>query len=174
MGGWKDEARRTMVGPRQILTTIGGELWVAPKKLPSSAFDALDELKRAVFRDPTNRERARRYREIKRANEDGGDVKTDVLEMLDLYPQMPSEHRDAIYRIALRYGIGGHNFVDDGMMLIGGGIAFDIATIEEIVSFGPMAAEIHGIVEAWNRPLAPKSGTRSETSQSGSAAESIS
>jgi hypothetical protein len=173
MGGWKDAARRTLVGSKAVLQTTGGECWVRPKKLGIEATDKISELQRSLFRNRENREKFRKYQEIeKRLAEEGKTIEdADSLELIEYVPEMDPAYRDQIYRIALADGIGEHNFVDDAGTLIGGGKTFDEKTIAEILEWEPLATEIFLAIQGHNRPLARRSGGKSGTSPNGSSGE---
>lgn len=139
--------------------------------------DAITEWRRKILERPGAMVKIRRLNELHEKYQgilvgeeiDPGKVaELDGAELVELSNALAPKDRSEPYRLALADGIGGHNFCDDAGKPVGGGETFDKATVDQVLELDVMAAEIFGIVEAYNRPLASRSGRSSGTSSSGS------
>jgi len=175
---WRDAARRSLIGDKVVLASSGGALWIRPKKLSQEAVDAIRDIRGKAVAAPDRKEKMKRVLRLQERHPgifegkgiDGLDTE-EQLEVMDLYSQFQGGAKREFYRIALLHGIGEHNLTDDKGDLIGRGQTLDAKTVDEVLEWGELAAEINQAIEAYNGPLARKTGGTSQTSPSGSSPE---
>lgn len=172
---WQEAARRSLVGDKVELRSVGGELWIRPKKLSQAAVDAVKDLRGKSLSGPGGKDVTKRALKIREkykgalADQPLDQVpEEDLAEIIDLYSVIRSGPQREIYRAELQHGIGEHNFVDDAGKPIGGGRTLDAKTIDEVLEWSDLAVEIVNAIEAYNRPLGTATGGTSQTSPSGS------
>jgi hypothetical protein len=163
---WKESTRRALVSPEPIpLKATGGECWIKPKKMSQECSDRIRALNLEFYNTGSNREKYKAYHEIEKSAEAEGKSVQDMdpMTVIDYALAMDPKWQSSVFSEMMRGGIGAHNFVDEKMELIGGGLAFDEKTIAEVLEWGELAAEIAVAIQEWNRPLA--SGSASKSSQ---------
>jgi hypothetical protein len=163
--GWKESARKALVGEKVELKATGGECFVRPKKLPTEVTDEIRGLRLSMIEVDGNAERVRHYQAVVKAAKDAGrEISEDeAASLMGAMPKVPTAMRASIYRLHLVHGIGEHNFTNDEGALIGAGGAFDVATVDAILQWDDLASEISAAVEAWNSPLPQKPAETSST-----------
>ncbi len=166
--GWKEEARRTVVGEEVELKTFPG-YWIQPKKYSVSGKDAINEEQRKLQQGIDKRALASVIKKlgIDSSGKEEEQVMTEVMDKLtddELAAMMDSQYvPSANYiKVRLREGINAHNFCDAAR-------SNDVkALTEDILDYPEIAGECLKIVETFNRPLAKRSPRKLGTQQSGS------
>lgn len=173
--GWKESARRNLVGEKVVLQSSGGELWIRPKKLSQEAVDAIRDEKARMAARGDRKDLIRRSLALEKKYPgvfEGQGLDSidadDRLELLSLYSELSVGPQRGVYRTALLHGIGEHNFGDDAGNIVAGGKALDEKTVDEILEWSDLAVEMYMAVTEYNRPLARRTGSTSPTSLSGS------
>ena len=177
--GWRDAARRHLIGEQTPLASVNGELWICPRKWSTVTAEYVGEFRRQMLAKPGAGEKLRRLVELEEKYSvvaSGGEIAKETLrdldsaELIELSNSFSIQDRADMYRKALEDGIGAHNFSDEKGQPIGGGEKLDAATIDEVLTHDVLANEMFQVIEAFNRPLARRSRRSSETSSSGSSA----
>ena len=186
--GWQDETRRALIGEKVELQSVGGKLWIRPKKLSTDASDELKKFGRRLLGDKESRDRVgkllemrsnpERLEELRKRIQGNGyeklseEEREEFLEYINVSQLLEGDDRTELYRLVIRDGIGEHNFEDDAGKLINGGKSFDEKTVEEILAWDDLATEIFEAINGYSRPLAERSSVSSETSPDGSSTAS--
>jgi len=173
--GWKESARRSLVGEKVVLQSSGGELWIRPKKLSQEAVDAVREEKARIAATGDTKDLLRRTMHLRKRYPgllEGvgleGMPEEDMVEVMALYAALSTGAQRSVYRLELLHGIGEHNLADEAGALVGGGKVLDEKTADEVLEWSDLAAEICRAIEEYNRPLAGRTASTSPTSPSGS------
>jgi len=178
---WQDITRRAMVGDwvplectRPLLADgkLGdAELRFRPKKLPQAVADEITALQTSVLSKDGNFAKVKEAKAIiDKVKDEKREKFTDAETMLLMQstPNLPAGMRARIFELAVRNGIGEHNFPDGAGGIVGEGKAFDDLAIKEIAEWGPLCEEITEIVLVYSRPLATRGPGNSAKSSTGS------
>jgi hypothetical protein len=155
--GWKNDARRLVIGERRELGTFEG-YWIRPRKFSVQAKDEINAIQRRIQKSIDKKALISLMKKVKGSKE--ADQSEEEIEK-KLYESMTDdelnsmldaqgvETKDLIYTKIL-YGVAEHNFCDEEKSEDSKVLAADILDYEAI------AQEIINVVEEFNRPLAPK------------------
>jgi hypothetical protein len=155
--GWKNDARRLVIGERRELGTFEG-YWIRPRKFSIQAKDEINAIQRRIQKSIDKKALISLMKKVKGSKE--ADQSEEEIEK-KLYESMTDdelnsmldaqgvETKDLIYTKIL-YGVAEHNFCDEEKSEDSKVLAADILDYEAI------AQEIINVVEEFNRPLAPK------------------
>jgi hypothetical protein len=169
--GWKDEAKRTVVGDKVELKTFPG-YWIKPKKYSVAGKDAINEEQRKLQQGIDKKAMASVIKklDIEADGKDETQLMGEIMDKLtddELAAMMDSQYvPSANYiKVRLREGIDSHNFCDAAE-------SHDVkAFVDDILAYPEITEEILRIVEEHNRPLAGKSSKKSKMRPSGSTTE---
>jgi len=174
--GWQDDARRTVVSEKRMLTKMEG-YWV---KVRLWSIKGRDEIS-AAERDMRKTIDRKALFEVSKKVKGIDPEKLKAMDTGDMLDLLNSDEFDALTNSAtmesarvvetkLRHGIESHNFCDG-----------DIDTrstdkdikgfASQIIEYSEVAQEILAFVEEFNRPLAKPNPSNSETQQNGSTKE---
>lgn len=167
--GWKQDARRLVVGEKAELSTLPG-YWVQPRKYSIQAKDEINAIQRKLQKGINKKELASLMQKVKDIRKDGEAPKDeDILakisegELETILDAQNAETKE-LTKVKILYGVAEHNF--DGVSVA------ELA--EDILDYEEVALEILTIVETFNRPLAMEKSNPSETLPDGSTPESSS
>lgn len=170
--GWKDDARRTIVGEKRFLETFEG-YWIKPKKFSKAAEDAINEQIRKLQKGINRKALVSVTKKAEERGEELGEMsETEVLELLteeELEALMDGDTAATfdLCRVKLRYGIDSHNFCD-GDIETRFSETVDDTFARDLLEYPEISGEILGIIQEFNRPLPNKKSPKSETSPNGS------
>jgi len=167
--GWKDEARRTIIGEKVMLESFPG-YWIRPRKY---SIETMDEI-RALERKQQGEFNRKALARIAKKMSDGG--KIDDAEKIvpsTIMGELTDEEFEAIYDISEKRKDGpGAQLI---VAKIAGGLGehnFDGAKVEtlakDMIDYPDIAREMVKIIEEYNRPLAESPSETSEPSPDGS------
>lgn len=141
MEKWEEAARTTILGPKHELEALPG-YWFTPRKFPCEIDDRIAVL-------------MRKFRSKKPQAE--GEATASPSEVLD---SLEAGDVSEVMALSLLGGIGEHAFLGaDGKPE-----AVNESFVHRIMDYSPLATEMMGVIQEWNRPLAPKPSESSEKS----------
>lgn len=164
--GWKEDARRLVIGEKAELDTLPG-YWVKPLKYSIQAKDEINAIQCKLQKGINKKELAslmQKLKDIRKGDESPKDeeILSQISEgELETLLNMQNTESKELTRIKILYGVAEHNF--DGVSVA------ELA--EDILDYEEVALEILTIVEEFNRPLANKMSSTSKMSQDGSITE---
>ncbi len=173
--GWKDDARRTVVGGKKILTTFPG-YWIKPRKFSKAGEDAINEEMRRLQKG-VNRKAL--VSVTKKAEERGSELahmsEQEIMELLtaeELEALMDGDTAATydLCKARLTFGIDSHNFCE-GELDTRHSSVVDDSFVRDLLEYPEIAGEILGCIAEHNRPLAETSSPKSEMSPNGSTKE---
>ena len=155
--GWEDSTRKALLGPVVQLKATNDECYVRAKKLPTRVTDEIADIQATVQRTirAGGVDRVQKIRDLAAEVEAGNRKPTEeeAALVLEIAPNLPTDYRTNLMRLAIQHGVGEHNFTNGDGKPLAGGKAFDAETVEAILQWGDLAEEIFKSVMAWNRPL---------------------
>jgi len=155
--GWKNDARRLVIGERRELGTFEG-YWIRPRKFSVQAKDEINAIQRKIQKGIDKKALISLMKKVKGSKETDQseeDLEKKLYESItddeidSMLDAQGVETKDLIYTKIL-YGVAEHNFCEEEKSENAQILAADILEYEEI------AQEIVSIVEEFNRPLAQK------------------
>ncbi len=170
--GWKDDARRTIVGEKRVLESFPG-YWIKTRKFSKAGEDAINEQMRKLQKG-INRKAL--VSVTKKAEEQGEELsqmsESEVLALLteeELEALMDGDTAGTfdLCRVKLLHGIDSHNFCD-GDLDTRSCQKVDEVFVRDLLEYPDITGEILGFIAEHNRPLALKSSPKSETLPNGS------
>lgn len=161
--GWKDDARRLIIGEKVQLETFEG-YWIRPKKWSIQAKDEINAVQRRIQKGIDKKALMSVYAKSKGKNYSEEELLEKISpEELGAFLDSNSLEAKDFVEIKLKYGIAEHNFE--------GAKVKDLA--HDILEYEDIAIEMLKIVEDFNRPLAKKTSPISGMSQNGSTEEPV-
>lgn len=172
---WEDKSRLKRLGDKHELESLEG-CWIKPIKYSIEGEEAINQARlkiRDKFPKGMISKLAKKYKGLDELTPMEMVAKLSEDEMEELLEQTaatePGSQTEHI-KLVLWHGIGEHNLKN------GDGKAEEVNEdfAARICEYKDLAIEMLGVIEAHNRPLALKTGSKSGTSLSGSAGESSS
>ncbi|OPL13127.1 MAG: hypothetical protein AVO39_10925 [delta proteobacterium MLS_D] len=167
--GWKDEARRTIIGEKVMLETFPG-YWIRPRKY---SIETMDEIRAIERKQQGEFNRKALARIAKKMSESGNIEDPGTIAPAMIMGELTDEEFEAIYEVSENRKAGpGAQLI---IAKIHGGVGehnFDGAKIEtlakDMVDYPDIAREMITIIEEYNRPLAGNPSGISEPLPDGS------
>ncbi len=168
---WKERVARSILGEPVALETLEG-YHITPRKYRTGDAEQIDRLtKLMVAAKPKTMEA---YRKLDLKPGEGQLLSpeeiakkldnADTAAIMRETAEADSEFMLPLWRSVMLYGIGEHDFNDDG----GKPVPVDEALVEVLLESQDVAGEIVGIIQKHNRPLASATAKKSGTSTDGS------
>jgi hypothetical protein len=156
--GWKDEARRTIVGDKKELGTFPG-YWIRPRKYSIESLDEIRAIEKKQQSEFTRRSMAKLAKKMSGIKDLTPEAAAEM-SPLDLMKNMDEEEVEALYEMMdskhnfqaqiltakLKGGVGEHNF--EGTKIT------ELA--KELIEYPDIAREVVEIIDEYNRPLATR------------------
>jgi hypothetical protein len=184
--GWKAEARRTLVGPKEYLTTLPDaeteelHYWIKPRKWSIDATDQIrakeHEVRSALGTEglallAKKQGVMEKLREAYASGESVNDEEVMKLltaeELATLISGTAPQNQAELITLQILHGVAEWNLEDeDGKV-----VEITEEEVRDFLDFPDVAGEIVDIVRRWNRPLASGRSQKSGMSQSGSSTD---